>query len=94
MLTLFIAYSLIKELGLDWNICAHMSLASLASHLLLLYGTKEQKSIYLPKIASGECKPAIMNVEYNKLVSFFLLVVLVPKIWLQKLSETLEALPI
>ena len=38
-------------------------IASIVNHYMLAYATEEQKMKYLPKIASGECVPAIAMTE-------------------------------
>ncbi|KAK0398316.1 hypothetical protein QR680_002531 [Steinernema hermaphroditum] len=50
---------LYEVLGANWSVYATINATHVFSNILTIYGTDEQKSKYLPKIASGQCKPAI-----------------------------------
>ncbi|TMS37894.1 hypothetical protein L596_004732 [Steinernema carpocapsae] len=48
-----------EVLGINWSVYTNVNAAHIFTNVLTIYGTEDQKQTYLPKIASGQCKPAI-----------------------------------
>uniref|UniRef100_A0A158R3U6 Acyl-CoA dehydrogenase family member 9, mitochondrial n=1 Tax=Syphacia muris TaxID=451379 RepID=A0A158R3U6_9BILA len=54
-----------EVLGLNWNVYEVVDQINIATKLILLFGSDEQKDRFLPKLASGELRPAICISEEN-----------------------------